>query len=69
MLGREYLLVAIGLASAISFVYLLRRNICIRRVNFSCPLNGVPKEIVDSYLCQNPVMRQAWEQSRYQLGF
>jgi hypothetical protein len=29
-------------------------------VNFSCPLNVVPKEVVDEYLRRNPVMRRAW---------
>jgi len=67
IIGQEYLLAAIGLVSAVSFAYLLRRNICIRCVNFSCPLNSVPKDIVNAYLAQKPVMRDAWERSGYQL--
>jgi hypothetical protein len=59
--GEEYLLAAIGLASAASFGYLLRRNICSRCVNFSCPLNNVPKEVANAFLRRNPMMRQAWE--------
>jgi hypothetical protein len=61
VIGRKYLLAAIGLACATSFAYLLRRNICNRCVNFSCPLNHVPKNLVDIYLLQNPAMRIAWE--------
>jgi hypothetical protein len=68
VIGREYLLAAIGLACATSFAYLLRRNICNCCVNFSCPLNNVPKDIADIYLLQNPAMRMAWGKRGYQLS-
>lgn len=61
LMGGEYLLAAIALTVAISFFYNLVRNTCIRCVNFSCPLNRVPKHVVDVYLMRNPVMRSAWE--------
>jgi hypothetical protein len=63
VIGGEYLLAAIGLASAASFGYLLYRNICVRCINFSCPLNHVPKAVSDAYLRRNPVMLQAWAES------
>ena len=66
-LGGQYLLAAIAIVSGFGWGYLLRRNVCIRCINFSCPMNAVPKTLVDAYLRQNPVMRQAWEQSGYQL--
>ena len=50
------------------FFWTLRKETCSRCVNFSCPLNGVPKEIVDAYLERNPVMRRAWEESGYKIG-
>jgi hypothetical protein len=50
------------------FFWTLRRYTCSQCVNFSCPLNSVPKEIVDAYLGRNPVMWQAWEESGYQVG-
>ena len=40
----------------------------IRSINFSCPMNVVPKEDVDAYLERNPVMQAAWEASGYKLG-
>jgi hypothetical protein len=49
------------------FYYEIHHNYCTRCANFSCPLNRVPKDIVDAYLTQSPVMRQAWEQSGYRL--
>lgn len=67
LLGREYLLSFIGLCAAISAVYLLKKNVCSRCVNFSCPLNNVPKPLVDAYLRRNPQMRSAWENAGYQL--
>ena len=36
-------------------------------VNFSCPLNTVPKPVVDAYLKKNDVMREAWERSGWQV--
>ena len=47
------------------FFRVLITRICPHCVNFSCPLNQVPKEVVDSYLMRNPVMKEAWELSGY----
>ena len=68
MLGRQYVLAVISLSAACSFAFNLKRNTCVRCVNFSCPLNGVPKEVVDAYLRYNPPMREAWEATGYKLG-
>ncbi|MFX0182900.1 MAG: hypothetical protein ACFE95_07445 [Candidatus Hodarchaeota archaeon] len=43
----------------------LTTKVCTRCVNFSCPLNCVPKQVVDSYLMRNPVMKHAWEKAGY----
>jgi hypothetical protein len=67
ILGAEYLLAAITIVSSISWGYLLRRHVCTRCINFSCPMNAVPKPLVDAYLKNNPVMRLAWERSGYRL--
>ncbi len=61
----------LALLSSVAGVYFfitLRRNVCPKCVNFSCPLNKVPKEIVDAYLKNNPEMRKAWEAAGYKLG-
>ena len=49
LMGGQYLLAGIELVCAASFGYLLYRNICNRCVNFSCPLNNVPEEVVKAY--------------------
>jgi hypothetical protein len=43
----------------------LTTKVCTRCVNFSCPLNRVPKHVVDSYLMKNPVLKHAWEKTGY----
>jgi AcrR family transcriptional regulator len=58
---RQYLLAVIGLASAVSFAYLLRRNICSRCINFSCPLNQVDVAERQAFFARNPAMAQVWE--------
>lgn len=67
ILGREYLLAAIAVTTAVSGTYLLHRNICSRCINFSCPMNSVPKPLVDFYLRRNPEVGAAWEASGYRL--
>ncbi|NPE08745.1 MAG: hypothetical protein GNW80_10735 [Asgard group archaeon] len=49
-----------------SFTFLFTR-ICIKCVNFSCPFNQVPKELVDSYLNKNPDMKKAWIEYNYKI--
>jgi hypothetical protein len=68
LLGREFLLAAIAVVAAVSAAYMLRSTACGRCVAFSCPMNTVPKEIVDGYLARNPEMHEAWETSGYRLG-
>ena len=65
--GQEYLIAFIAFCAAISAVFMLRNTVCDRCVNFSCPLNKVPKPLVDAYLKQNPQMRTAWEITGYHL--
>jgi hypothetical protein len=67
LMGQEYLLTLIGVSAAISGAFLLRKNVCARCINFSCPMNGVPKQNVDTYLRRNPPMRAAWEARGYRL--
>ncbi|MGA9351243.1 MAG: hypothetical protein WBW48_20900 [Anaerolineae bacterium] len=67
IIGKEYILAVLALAGVVSFIFSLRKHVCTRCVNFSCPANGVPKEVVDAYLRRNPVMRRAWEESGYRL--
>ena len=56
-----------SLMAAVLWVLIMFYAFCSQCVNFSCPLNTVPKSIVDEYLKRNPVMRDAWVKSGYHL--
>ena len=58
MLGQEYLLVLIGLSAVISGTFILRRNVCTRCINFSCPMNAVSKETMNAFLTRNPAIQK-----------
>jgi hypothetical protein len=62
LLGGQILWAIVALWGCVMFFWTLRKYTCSQCVNFSCPLNSVPKEIVDAYLARNPVMQQAWEE-------
>jgi len=67
LLGRQWALTFIALWGMILFFWTLNKYTCSQCVNFSCPLNRVPKEVVDAYLRRNPTMRKAWEASGWQV--
>ena len=54
--------------SSVTFVVSLKTWFCTKCVNFSCPLNRVPKETVDEYLNMNQVMKDAWEIHGYRVS-
>lgn len=56
-----------NLISAGSFAVTLKTFYCPQCVNFSCPLNEVPKSVIDAYLKKNLVMREAWERSGWRI--
>jgi hypothetical protein len=68
VLGGEYVLALIMASGVAALGWYSKQNKCSHCVNFSCPLNSMPKALADAYLRQNPVMREAWENSGYQLG-
>ena len=62
------LLILLGtsiVAVIFAFTFLFTR-ICVTCVNFSCPFNSVPKELVDAYLDKSAVMKEAWLESGYE---
>jgi hypothetical protein len=64
-LGHQYLSALIGVSTAVSGAFLLRRNVCRRCINFSCHLNSVPPHLVNLYLKRNPEVLAAWEALGY----
>ena len=68
ILGQQWLYLILASLGAIVFATILFGWLCLRCVNFSCPFNRVPKDVVDSFLKEKPKMRKAWEKKGYQLG-
>lgn len=66
LLGLGGLFIGI-LATSLSFINSLKLFYCTNCVNFSCPLNTVPKAIIDEYLRKNDVMREAWIESGWEI--
>lgn len=64
-IARQYLLMCIGIATAVSFGYLLYHDICVKCVNFSCPLNHVPEKFRTAYLLKNPLMKEVLERAGF----
>ena len=58
-----------GITLILSMIWLVSMHFlsCSKCPNFSCPLNGVPKNIVDDYLRHNTIMRKAWEEQGYNI--
>jgi hypothetical protein len=68
LLARQWALGLLALWGLMLFFWTLGKYVCSACVNFSCPLNRVPKETVDEYLRRNPTMRAAWEESGWKVG-
>ncbi len=62
LLGSQYAMAVVAILGGVIFFGTLRKTTCSRCVNFSCPLNLVPNDVVDEFLGRNPVMRKAWEE-------
>ncbi len=63
-------LVGLGIGTLIAIlVWLagLQLFYCPFCVNFSCPLNKVPKDYIAAYLEKNSVIKEAWEKGGYKL--
>jgi hypothetical protein len=67
ILGNQYILLLLGLVEIIVFYSFLLIRRCKKCLNFSCPLNRVKKEQVDTFLKKNPIMRKAWENAGYKI--
>ena len=67
IIDQQFLLLGISASGFVIWLIVLKTQICTVCINFSCPFNSVPKEIVDEFLKKNPIMRDAWEKRGYKL--
>ena len=67
IIGGQMLFAGFSLLGVFLFFGYLQITTCNHCVNFSCPLNRVPKQVVDAYLEKNPGMKEAWLNSGYKI--
>jgi len=60
-------LTVVTILSLTAMAFVMIKNVCSVCINFSCPLNGVKKEVVDQYLEKNLEMKKAWEKCGYKI--
>ncbi|GAJ03014.1 unnamed protein product, partial [marine sediment metagenome] len=65
LLPKMYIYFILSLIFSIIWIVSMRFLSCSKCPNFSCPLNTVPKNVVDDYLRHNTVMQKAWEEQGY----
>ncbi len=65
VISQQFIFLVFAIIGAMTWLAVLRLKICPRCLNFSCPMNRVPKRTVDAFLKRNPVMREAWEETGY----
>jgi len=68
ILSGQFIFAGLTAWGILMFFWTLQKYTCPKCINFSCPLNKVPKAVVDEYLEKNPVMKKAWERSGYKTG-
>lgn len=67
LLGGQFVFAFLAFWGLCLFFWTLQKYTCPQCVNFSCPLNRAPKEVVDGFLRRNPTMRAAWEASGWRV--
>ncbi|MEJ2252582.1 MAG: hypothetical protein P8Y97_23340 [Candidatus Lokiarchaeota archaeon] len=50
------------------WVILIQLKVCTDCLNFSCPLNRVPKRVKNDFIIRNPVIKKAWEEAGYKIN-
>lgn len=67
ILGSQFVFLIISIIEIFIFIGFLIAKRCGNCVNLSCPFNRVKKDVFDSFLKKNPVMRKAWEKAGYKI--
>lgn len=67
ILDSQFIFLVVSIIEIFIFFSFLMVKRCGNCLNFSCPFNHVKKEVIDSFLKKNPVMREAWEDKGYKI--
>lgn len=61
-----YLALIIYTTSVILWIIVIQTKVCTDCINFACPLNRVPREIMNQFMFHNPIIKKAWEKEGYE---
>jgi len=61
IIAKQYFMLSLSLIGITIWIIMEITYTSKKCVNFSCPLNRVPKNIKDDFLIRNPIIKEAWE--------
>jgi len=61
-----YVALIIYSISLVSWIIIVQKRVCTDCINFACPLNRVPREIMTQFMNKNPLIKKAWEKEGYE---
>ena len=61
ILGSQFLMIFLSILGIFIWIGAQLKRMCMRCVNFSCPMNRVLKDFKNLYLQRNKVMSEAWK--------
>jgi hypothetical protein len=64
LLSKQIIFFILSVIGMVVWILILQTQICVGCVNFSCPLNRVPKEYIDKFLDKNPTIKEVWENKK-----
>lgn len=62
-LTSRWVLFAVYLASTVALGMVLHAGMCVRCINFACPLNRVDQDVRQAFFQRNPDVARAWEKN------
>ncbi|MHA1253272.1 MAG: hypothetical protein ACTSRP_25050 [Candidatus Helarchaeota archaeon] len=65
IISQAYIMLIFASIGTIYWIIVIQFIICPHCINFSCPLNRVPKSIRDKFIHRNLTIRKAWEEKGY----
>jgi hypothetical protein len=64
ILAEQFIFLTIALIGIFIWMIIIQYKVCPVCINFSCPLNRVPNNIVINFLEKNPEIKKAWNQTK-----
>jgi hypothetical protein len=65
LIWQLYLALFFYIPSLLLWILVVQTRVCTDCINFACPLNRVPKDVVTRFMNRNPIIKEAWEKEGY----